>query len=201
MRTDCSILEISEGDEEASREERFIYTSIGEACRRAKIDRAPVAIFFFFIFYGLQLFLAVAVGRPIPHTAHLRDCSTGSIGYSYEVRPTFRLLPWAISPTHCTTRSQLTIIDSIGQRRLRQYMPHCIRPRLRYYKRSYSFNPQSRFPDHSAESTGGLHRPNGILSRTSKTLTPWLQHRDRESNPGPTNGRRRSQDCATEPHL
>ena len=55
-------------------------------------------------------------------------------------------------------------------------MPHCIRPRLRYYKRSYSFNPQSRFPDHSAESTGGLHRPNGILSRTSKTLTPWLQH-------------------------
>ena len=77
--------------------------------------------FFFFIFYGLQLFLAVAVGRPIPHTAHLRDCSTGSIGYSYEVRPTFRLLPWAISPTHCTTRSQLTIIDSIGQRRLRQY--------------------------------------------------------------------------------
>ena len=138
-------------------------------------------IFFFFIFYGLQLFLAVAVGRPIPHTAHLRDCSTGSIGYSYEVRPTFRLLPWAISPTHCTTRSQLTNIDSIGQRRLRQYMPHCIRPRLRYYKRSYSFNPQSRFPDHSAESTGGLHRPNGILSRTSKTLTPWLQHRDRES--------------------
>ena len=141
----------------------------------------------------------MAVGRPIPHTAHLRDCSTGSIGYSYEVRPTFRLLPWAISPTHCTTRSQLTIIESIGQRRLRQYMPHCIRPRLRYYKRSYSFNPQSRFPDHSAESTGGLHRPNGILSRTfvrrahppasneglttsdnrtSKTLTPWLQHRE-----------------------
>ena len=119
----------------------------------------------------------MAVGRPIPHTAHLRDCSTGSIGYSYEVRPTFRLLPWAISPTHCTTRTQLTIIDSIGQRRLGQYMPHCIRPRLRYYKRScrsYSFNPQSRFPDHSAESTGGLHRPNGIFSRTSKTLTPWL---------------------------
>ena len=141
----------------------------------------------------------MAVGRPIPHTAHLRDCSTRSIGYSYEVRPTFRLLPWAISPTHCTTRSQLTIIDTIGQRRLRQYMPHCIRPRLRYYKRSYSFNPQSRFPDHSAESTGGLHRPNGILSRTSKTLTPWLQHRDRESNPGPTNGERRSQDCAIEP--
>ena len=119
----------------------------------------------------------MAVGRPIPHTAHLRDCSTGSIGYSYEVRPTFRLLPWAISPTHCTTRTQLTIIDSIGQRRLRQCMPYCIRPRLRYYKRSYSFNPQSRFPDHSAESTGGLHRPNGILSRTSKTLSPWLQHR------------------------
>ena len=114
------------------------------------------------------------VGRPIPNTAHLRDCSTGSIGYSYEVRPTFRLLPWAISPTHCTTRTQLKIIESIGQRRLRQYMPYCIRPRLRYYKRSYSFNPQSRFPDHSAESTGGLHRPNGILSRTSKTLTPWL---------------------------
>ena len=154
---------------------------------------------FFFIFYGLQLFLAVAVGRPITHTAHLRDCSTGSIGYSYEVRPTFRLLPWAISPTHCTTRTQLTIIESIGQRRLRQCMPYCIRPRLRYYKCSYSFNPQSRFPDHSAESTGGLHRPNGILSRTSKTLTPWLQHRDRESNPGPTNGRKRSQDCATEP--
>ena len=159
------------------------------------MERILTVVFSFFIFYGLQLFLAVAVGRPIPHTAHLvlRDCSTGSIGYSCEVRPTFRLLPWAISPTHCTTRTQLTTIDPIGQRRLRQYMPHCIRPRLRYYKRSYSFNPQSRFPDHSAESTGGLHRPNGILSRTSKTLTPWLQqHRDRESNPGPTNGKRRS---------
>ena len=111
---------------------------------------------------------------PSHSLSHLRDCSTGSIGYSYEVRPTFRLLPWAISPTHYTTRTQLTVIDSIGQRRLRQCMPYCIRPRLRYYKRSYSFNPQSRFPDHSAESTGGLHRPNGILSRMSKTLTPWL---------------------------
>ena len=68
-------------------------------------------VFFFFIFYILQLFLAVAVRRPIPHTAHLRDRSTGSIGYSYEVRPTFWLLPWAISPTHCTTRTQLTTID------------------------------------------------------------------------------------------
>ena len=46
---------------------------------------------FFLIFYGLQLFLAVAVRRPIPRTAHLRDCSTGSIGYSYEVRPTFQV--------------------------------------------------------------------------------------------------------------
>ena len=51
-------------------------------------------------------------------------------------------------------------------------MPHYIRPRLRNYKRSYSFNPQSRFPDHSVESTGRLHRLNGVLSRTSKTLTP-----------------------------
>ena len=158
--------------------------------------------FFFFIFYCLQLFLAVAVGRPIPHTAHLRDCSTGSIGYSYEVRPTFRLLPWAVSPTHCTTRTQLTIIDPIGQRRLRQYMPHCIRPRLRYYKRSYSFNPQSRFPDHSAESTGGLHRPNGILSRTSKTLTPWLAAPRPGIEPWTREWElRRSQDCATEPHV
>ena len=131
---------------------------------------------FFFIFYSLQLFLAVAVGRPIPHTAHLRYRSTGSIGYSYEERPTFRLLPSAILPTHCTTRTHLTVEDSIGpgQRRLRQYMPHCTRPRLRYYKRSYLSNPQSRFPDHSAESNGGLHRPNGVLSRTSKRLTPWL---------------------------
>ena len=105
------------------------------------------------------------------------------------MQPTFRLLPWAISPTHCTTRTQLTIIDSIGQRRLRQYMLHCIRPRLRYYKykRSYSFNPQSRFPNHSAESTGGLHRSNGILSRTSKTLTPWLA--DRQSGSAATGNR------------
>ena len=55
-----------------------------------------------------QLFLALAVKRPIPRTAHLRDPSTGSLGYS----STFRLHPWAISPTHdCTTRTQLTIID------------------------------------------------------------------------------------------
>ena len=47
-------------------------------------------------------------------------------------------------------------------------MPHYIRPRLRYYKRSYSFNPQSRFPDLSAESTGGpasLH-----FARTTRAL-------------------------------
>ena len=44
MRTDRSVSEISDRDEEASCEERFIYTSIGEACRRAKIDRAPVAM-------------------------------------------------------------------------------------------------------------------------------------------------------------
>ena len=95
---------------------------------------------------------ARASGRPIPHTAHFRDRSKGSIGYSYEVQSTFRSLPWAISPAHCTTRTQLAIIDSIGQRRSRQYMPHYIRPRLRNYQRSYSFKPQSDFPDHSAES-------------------------------------------------
>ena len=53
----------------------------------------------------------MAVRGPIPHTAHFRDLSTGSIGYSYETRPTSRLLPWAILPTHCTTCTQLTIID------------------------------------------------------------------------------------------
>ena len=47
---------------------------------------------FFFIFYSLQLFLAVR--RPIPHTAHFRDRSTESIDYSYKLRPTFRLLPF-----------------------------------------------------------------------------------------------------------
>ena len=51
-------------------------------------------------FYIHQLFLAVAARPPIPHTAHLRDRSSGSIGYSYEVRPTFRLLPWPHGPFH-----------------------------------------------------------------------------------------------------
>ena len=83
----------------------FIYRQHRDSCS-SKI------IFFFFIFYSLQLFLAVAVRRPsIPHTTHLRDHSTGSIGYSNVVRPTFRLLPWAILPTHCITRTLLTIID------------------------------------------------------------------------------------------
>ena len=44
-------------------------------------------------------------------------------------------------------------------------------------KRSYSFYPQSRFPDHSAESLEGCIDPtrgNGVFRRTSKTLTPWL---------------------------
>ena len=110
-------------------------------------------------------------GTANPSHSSLRDPRVTSIGYSFEVRPTFRLLAWAIRTSHYTTRTHLTLYP-IGQRRLRQYMPHCNRPRLRYYKRSYSFNPQSRFPDHLAESTGGLHRPNGVLSRTSTTLTP-----------------------------
>ena len=43
-------------------------------------------------------------------------------------------------------------------------MPYCIRPRLRYYKRSYLFNPRIRFPAHLAEWTRRLHRPNRALS-------------------------------------
>ena len=39
---------------------------------------------------------------------------------------------------------------------------------------SSSFNPHTRFLEHSAEYTGGLHRSIGTLSRTSTTLTPWL---------------------------
>ena len=41
-------------------------------------------------------------------------------------------------------------------------------------KHSSSFNPHTRFLEHSAEWTVGLHRPLGILSRASTTLTPWL---------------------------
>ena len=40
----------------------------------------------------------MAVGRPITHTAHFRDRSRRSIGFSYEVRPTSRLLPWSTLP-------------------------------------------------------------------------------------------------------
>ena len=53
--------------------------------------------------------------RPDHHTAHYVVHSTGSIGYSFEVRPTLRLLPWAVSPVHYTTLSHHT-----SQRRLRQ---------------------------------------------------------------------------------
>jgi hypothetical protein len=53
-------------------------------------------------------------------------------------------------------------------------LPHFYRPRLRYYKLSSSFNPHTRYLEHSAESTEGLHRSNGILSRASTTLTPRL---------------------------
>ena len=38
---------------------------------------------------------------------------------------------------------------------------------------SYSFNPHTRFLEHLAEWTVGLHRSNGILSWTSTMLTPW----------------------------
>ena len=41
-------------------------------------------------------------------------------------------------------------------------------------KHSSSFNPHTRFLEHSAEWTVGLHRPLGILSRASTTLTPRL---------------------------
>ena len=44
---------------------------------------------------------------------------------------------------------------------------HCCMP-------IYSLNSQSRFPIHFAESTRGLHRLNGTLSRASSTLTPWI---------------------------
>ena len=81
--------------------------------------------FFFFIFYSLQLFLAVVVGQPITHTAHLRYRSTGSFGYSNEVQPTIRLLPWPFDPVIAlpihNSQSQI-----LGLRRLRQYMSHCI---------------------------------------------------------------------------
>ena len=45
-----------------------------------------------------------------------------------------------------------------------------ISPRLRCDRTcSYSFNPRARFRVRSAESTGGLLRPNGILSATFHT--------------------------------
>ena len=47
-------------------------------------------------------------------------------------------------------------------------------------KHSSSFNPHTRFLEHSAEWTVGLHRPLGILSRASTTLTPRLMYRLRE---------------------
>ena len=118
---------------------------------------SAISLFFFFIFYSLQLFQAVVVRRPFPHIARLRDRNSGSIGYSYEVRPTFRLLPGAISLTHCTTRTQLTIID-IRPATVKAVYATLYLPRRRYYKHSYSFNSWSRFPDHSAESTRGTQR-------------------------------------------
>ena len=53
-------------------------------------------------------------------------------------------------------------------------------PRFRYYKRSYSFIPQSRFPIHSAESTGG-HMLNFTDKKSESQhwaiYTKWNQHR------------------------
>ena len=50
------------------------------------------------------------------------------------------------------------------------FISYCFRPRRRYYKRSCSFNPQSRFPVDLVESTGGLHRLNEDLKRVSTKL-------------------------------
>ena len=52
---------------------------ISAACSFLRLAETASSSEVFFIFYNLQLFLAVAVGRPIPHSAHLRDRSTGSI--------------------------------------------------------------------------------------------------------------------------
>ena len=97
---------------------------------------------------------------------------------------TLRLLPWVSSPTHCTTRTQLTM-------KYLASMPHCscVRPRCGCYnKLSNSVNPQSRVSFHSVESTrcegrGSVHKQNGVHSRTTNlTLTPqtWAGGRRRK---------------------
>ena len=50
-------------------------------------------------FYGLQLFLAVAVRRPIPHTAHLGIVVQEALATLTRCDPPSRLLSWAISPS------------------------------------------------------------------------------------------------------
>ena len=55
------------------------------------------------------------------------------------------------------------------------YLPHCNRPRLYNYKRSYSLKPQSQLPVHLAKATWGCIGDciNGAFGKVSKTLTPW----------------------------
>ena len=94
-----------------------------------------------------------------------------------------------------------------GWRRARRALVRAS-PRLRCYKLSYlfNFNSQSRFSDLSAESAWGRMEEGckdpteSSAERQRRSPRGW-QHRDWESNPGPTNGKRRSQVCATEPHI
>ena len=72
----------------------------------------------------------VPAQRPIPHTAHFRDPGATGIGYSFEVRPTYRLLnlhePFAEHTTlPFTTHTTSYSYRPVTVKAVYLYMPHC----------------------------------------------------------------------------
>ena len=66
-----------------------------------------------------------------------------------------------------------------GQRRIKRFMPYCIRPQIRYYKPSLPFNLYIRFSvmEQVAEGTyRELQWLNGAHSRTSTTPSGVLSY-------------------------
>ena len=61
---------------------------------------------------------------------------------------------------------------------IRQFLPFFIHPRLSYYKCSYLFNPQLRFPFHLAESTRGCINPTESLAECQRrSPNDWAAQR------------------------
>ena len=119
------------------------------------------------------LYLAVAVWRPIPNSS-----LKGSESYKH----------WLLfrGATHPQVASMGRFTRTLHYP-LTSYKPASVKasvcqatfisPRLRCGRTcSYSFNPPVRFHVRSAESTGRLHRPNGVLSCSpcGEHLAPYV---------------------------